>query len=135
MKKILAICFLIVSAFAFGQTKIKVSRKTIISKESIDSARIGKYLDKAKCLSDSCWDVIYRDLRVEQVNYFVDQWNNAVYLGEKKLKPDYCIELYLKDGTKKVIKISRSLSEKNNYQFTTEDKRFLKDLWKNAVKE
>lgn len=135
MKKILTICFLIVSVVAFGQTKIKVNRKTFIDKEAVKSARIGKFLDKSKCLSDSCWDTVYRDLSVEQVNYFIDQWNNADYLGEKKVKPDYCVELYLKDGTKKVIKVTRSLSEKNNYQFITEDKRFLKNLWKNAIKE
>lgn len=134
MKKLLVISLLVASSFAYGQTKLKIRTKTTFDKDSIISARIGKYLAKTKCLVDSCWDISYRDLSREQINYFVDQWNHADYIGEKRLKPDYCLEFSMKDGAKKVIKVNNSLNEKKNDQYTIEDKRFLKNLWANAMK-
>ena len=136
MKQTITILILFFSTIIFGQSKSNERRKTTLDKESISYAAIGKYLKKPKYIVDSSsYNAIYRNLKIEQTYYFIDLWNNANYIGEKKVKPKYCIDLYLKDGTMKSIKINNTLCEKNIYQFTTQDKDFINKLWDNATEK
>ena len=73
-----------------------------------------------------------RRLTLEQIQKFADIWNTATYQGVCKFKSKYFIDLYFKNGTKRTFQINGSIKEIRDYCYEPSDKKYLKDLWKNA---
>ena len=129
MTKLITFILLSHSILFFSQTKSKVSHMTTIDFVLVDHADMNKYTGP---IPDSTIRTIRRQLSLEQIKKFVDEWNKANYIGVCKFKPKYRIDLYFKDGTKRIFEINGSIKETRNYCYDLQDKKYLQDLWKDA---
>jgi hypothetical protein len=51
---------------------------------------------------DSSYSEVYRKLNSEQIQYIVNEWNNAGYVGSCIFKPKYLSKYFLKTGQKEL---------------------------------
>ena len=117
---------MLITLLVFGQTKKKVTHQIKIDFSSIDRAEMYKY---TKPIEDSTVGAMRKQLNSEQIKSFVEEWNNAKYLGLCKFKLLYRIDLYLKDGTKRTFRINASTKETSDYCYEFSDKNYFKNLW------
>ena len=133
MKNNILYLLLFFSASFFGQPKDKI-RRTNIEIANVDHVRLCKKLKKPVIVTgaDSSYSEIYRNLSTEQTQHIIDEWNSSEYIGSCKFEPKYYIEVFLKDGTQRIIKLNGSLKEQKDYCFQPKDKSFFKNLWEKA---
>jgi hypothetical protein len=129
VRKLFILINLLISLLVVGQTKTKMTHQIKIDLSSIDRAEMQKY---TKPIEDSTIGAVSRQLNSEQIKSFVEEWNNATYLGLCKFKLLYRIDLYLKDGTKRTFQINASAKETRDYCYQFSNKKYFKNLWDKA---
>ena len=100
----LLITFLLLSLQTLGQSKMNKNFK----KKTISSSNISKvYLKNTLYGKDST------EMNKEQIEMFVNAWNQAKSKGLYKYIPQYWLSLYDKSGNKRAFRISNKLVKEN----------------------
>lgn len=125
MKNLLSFIFLVAFFFSCGQT----SNKILSDKSSIDIAFVDHIEITKRTASDT---IVYKPKRLNESDTkdLVDKWNNAKRSDLIKYLPEFFIDIYFKDGTKRTFRISQSnMKERSDWCYDLGDKELIKRIW------
>ena len=109
-----------------GQSKSKsFNDKTPLDLNTIKYIEIRNHSGKSDTVK-----TISKRLTTTQTKIFVEKFNNAKSSGLYKYITEYWVDVFLKNGTKRVFRVnSNHIKENNDYTFDLGDKKYLENLW------
>ncbi len=110
------------------QSEINQSEKASIDLRTIKYVEIRNHSNQPDSIK-----TIRKRLNIEQTKIFVAKWNESKSIGFCKYFPNYWIDLYFIDGSKRTFRINgKNVKEKNDWCFDFMDKNYIIELWKSA---
>jgi hypothetical protein len=103
LKQIFTLTILIIISWtSYGQTK----SKSVGDKQPLDLSSI-KYIEiRNHHGGTDTIQTIYKRLNVTQTKVFVDKFNNAKSSGPYKYIVQYWVDIHLKNGTKRILRVN-----------------------------